>query len=765
MEFNMNEDVAIYNSTVNNVAESRGLVIDLNVEPDFMGDIGIEESAEAEIVALDLNAPLDGFFDLVDNESGASDVSDNCIVAAPRLGDDFFSVEEAHNFFKLYGFQTGFGVCKKTSYKNGDAVVGCRFQCVKFRRKQEKVKDGERFPERRRPSGNSDCKVFMTVKYSELTGSWRVISLHLEHSHELTPGSSFLIPAYRYIPKRFKDMLEFNTDQGLPTADNIDLVLKMAGGYYKGTFTRKDARNHIDKYKRGKLRALGGDDAKLLADYFERKQLCDLNFWYTYKHTNDAHLWNIFWADGRGRAAYKYYHDVVVMDATYLTNRYDMALVLFVGVNHHWQTTIFACALLGRETEEDYIWCMEKFVACMNGVKPGGILTDQCPSIEKGIRYVLGSDTVHRYCAWHILHKLPEKFGGQEDKTALTYLVKATVYESRTESQFEQSWQTLMVEIGYEDAPWFKSIFRQRRKWVPVYLNDRFWAGMNTTQRVESMNSFFDNYLRSKSTLAEFVVNFESGLSRIWQREHYLDHKDKSTTPVLISDLELEKQFCRVYTNEIFYKFQDEIRNSLNLTCVFRFHLDDNTKVYEVQDIGGNIFDVQYKADLKEVFCICKKFEAFGILCSHSIMVFKHEKQLCVNNKYILDRWRKDRLRFDLIPACCPDGSSVEVNRRYDLTRKMNPIIEDFLNFGCVSDEKENEVLNGLEDLLNRLKGDVVSGSVVEDVLDGTNTNENGGSGGRASRGRGSGALRGQVRDGSTIPRKRGRGSGKGISI
>lgn len=73
-----------------------------------------------------------------------------------------------------------------------------------------------------------------------------------------------------------------------------------------------------------------------------------------------------------------------------------MALVLFVGVNHHWQTVIFACALLGRETEEDYKWCMEKFVACMNGVKPGGILTDQCPSIEKGVRHVLGDDTVHR---------------------------------------------------------------------------------------------------------------------------------------------------------------------------------------------------------------------------------------------------------------------------------------------------------------------------------------------------------------------------------
>lgn len=124
-------------------------------------------------------------------------------------------------------------------------------------------------------------------------------------------------------------MLEYNSDQGLSTTDNIELVLKMAGGYFKGTFTRKDARNHIDKYKRTKLRALGGDDASLLADYFDKKKKCDDNFWYAYKHTNDCRLWNIFWADGRGRAAYKYYNDVVVMDATYLTNRYYFSFRLF----------------------------------------------------------------------------------------------------------------------------------------------------------------------------------------------------------------------------------------------------------------------------------------------------------------------------------------------------------------------------------------------------------------------------------------------------
>ena len=31
--------------------------------------------------------------------------------------------------------------------------------------------------------------------------------------------------------------------------------------------------------------------------------------------------------------------------------------------------------------------------------------------------------------------------------------------------------------------------------WVPAYMKHLFWAGMKTTQRSESINSFFDGYV------------------------------------------------------------------------------------------------------------------------------------------------------------------------------------------------------------------------------------------------------------------------------
>lgn len=157
----------------------------------------------------------------------------------------------------------------------------------------------------------------------------------------------------------------------------------------------------------------------------------------------------------------------------------------------------------------------------MGGVKPGGILTDQCASIEAGIRHALAPETVHRFCSWHILHKLCTKWGNVPDKTDLTDRVKEIVYQSHTPMEFEDRWTSLMEEIGYSNDTWFKNIFSIREKWVPAYLSGQFWAGMTTTQRVESMNNFLNKYLKKRENLGEFVENFEEALRRIWSREPF----------------------------------------------------------------------------------------------------------------------------------------------------------------------------------------------------------------------------------------------------
>lgn len=239
----------------------------------------------------------------------------------PAVGDVFDSIDEARQYYELYAKKIGFAVVKRSIHKKrGTAFVNhVTFACGKCK-EPIRLEDGP-VPQRNKGYIGTGCKACVKLGDSDLSGNWVVKKVILGHNHDLVPETAFLIAGFRYIPNQYQRLLEFNEDQGLVVSVNINLVIKTAGGYMRCPFTRRDARNHIDKYKRLKLQSIGGNDAQLLFDYFGVKEKIDRDFFYRYEYTTDGRLWSVFWADGRSRASYKYFHDVIVMDATYLTNR------------------------------------------------------------------------------------------------------------------------------------------------------------------------------------------------------------------------------------------------------------------------------------------------------------------------------------------------------------------------------------------------------------------------------------------------------------
>ena len=83
---------------------------------------------------------------------------------------------------------------------------------------------------------------------------------------------------------------------------------------------------------------------------------------------------------GKMKRFYHMYSDVVFMDATYKTNKHDMALTIFSGVNCDGRNTVLGYALVKRETADTYKWLMQNLVK-LTGIEPGVILTDFDPSM------------------------------------------------------------------------------------------------------------------------------------------------------------------------------------------------------------------------------------------------------------------------------------------------------------------------------------------------------------------------------------------------
>ncbi|XP_072066934.1 protein FAR1-RELATED SEQUENCE 5-like [Arachis hypogaea] len=308
----------------------------------------------------------------------------------PEEGMCFSTLEDARAYYYQYTSRTGFVVKIRTTgwetINDQRVVVNQTLHCNRDGYHTFRVKA----PKRRKTVASTNCKAHCYLALDKMTGQWRISRVEVSHSHPLNPKLSGMFSANR----------------------------QLIGGPANLTFTEKDVRNYISRHLR-----ISGDetDPKELLKHFSRMKELNPNFFFEIDVDEDHSIRNVFWADARCRAAWKYFGDVVTFDTTYKTNRYDMPFGSFVGVNHHGMSTLLGCVLLWNE------------------------------------------DT---------------------------------------------------------------HMFADRHMWVPVFFKDEFWAGMRSTQRSESMHSVFDKYLNSKSSLLQFVRQYQNCVIDKEQKELECDAAD-----------------------------------------------------------------------------------------------------------------------------------------------------------------------------------------------------------------------------------------------
>lgn len=109
--------------------------------------------------------------------------------------------------------------------------------------------------------------------------------------------------------------------------------------------------------------------------FFAEMKAANEKFFFDIQIDDSNTVKNIFWSNASCRGSYEDFGDCVTFDTTYKTNEYKMPLGVFVGVNHHLQSTIFACALVRDESKESFDWLFRTFLKCMKGKQPSIILT------------------------------------------------------------------------------------------------------------------------------------------------------------------------------------------------------------------------------------------------------------------------------------------------------------------------------------------------------------------------------------------------------
>ena len=218
--------------------------------------------------------------------------------------------------------------------------------------------------------------------------------------------------------------------------------------------------------------------------------------------------------------------------------------------------------------------------------------------------------------------------------------------------------------------------------WVPAFLKHLFWAGMKTTQRVESIHRFFDGYLSMHTLLSEFVERYCDALEVRCLSEKRADDNNDRFLRQTYSDFPAELIFQKIYTDAKFKEVQRECNRTMYVSEIHRTHVSDNVTEHFVEDRvwfkpkksnkeipskRKRQYKLVFDRSTKDVSCECRYFECHGIICRHIIKVFEMNNFYEIPDKYILRRWRKDVIRkHTRVKVCYHDPDKTEEVCRYD---------------------------------------------------------------------------------------------------
>lgn len=621
----------------------------VHVDEEGLNSPTLSEHAE-EVLGPDTNENVTNVHNEFDvNTTGLSFVNKGAI-SEPHSGLEFESKEAAYSFYREYARSVGFGITIKASRrsKKSGKFIDIKIACSRFGSKRASNTTAQA-----RPCIKTDCKAGMHIKRMA-DGKWVVHGFIKEHNHEICQ--------YDF----------YNSIRGSNKQSGI-----------------------VACQKKGLQLALDEGDVQLMLENFMHMQDANPNFFYAIDLDHEKRLRSVLWVDAKSRNDYGSFSDVVLFDTFYVRNKYKVPFIPIIGVNHHFQYILLGCALVGEETTSTFLWLMRTWLKAVGSQAPGVVITDQDEFLKEAVADAF-PDTRHCFCLWHILMRIPQNLGDMINENEI-FLAKFNkcIYQSWTDEHFEKRWCKMADKFELKEDEWFHSLYEDRHKWVPTYMRDIFLAGLSTTERSESVTSFFDKYVCGETTFKEFIEQYKTFLEDRYEMETEADFEICHKQPALRSLSPFEKQMSRVYTDAIFMKFQAEVLGVGS--CHLQKEMDDKGAViFRVDDFEEHQnFLVAWNEPELDICCLCRSFEYRGFLCRHAILVLQMSGVTNIPSRYILKRWTKDaKVRQTNVKIS--NGLHYRVQRFNDLCKRATRMVEE----GSLSEETYHIAFQALEDVL-----------------------------------------------------------------
>ncbi|XP_076927080.1 protein FAR1-RELATED SEQUENCE 5-like [Bidens hawaiensis] len=608
----------------------------------------------------------------------------------------FDSVDAAEQFYKRYALAGGFSIRKGTQSIVNNVVRLKYFVCTKEGSRTVKEvdtlsQDYKRKKERRRPSQRTGCNAQLRLVLND-KGKYRVKFFGEAHNHPfVNENDMHFLRASRELTFTQKKVIDDLANINIGPVKAFNIIRTLYGGFDKVGATKSDCKN----YKRNINLYIGDYDAEMvLQRLMAKKDFCP-NFSCDYITSKEGTLKGLFWADECAKRNFYVFGDVVSFEL-YKQKLYNMVFVPFTGIDNHNRNVTLGAALLGDETAETYSWLLRCFKSAF-GYEPPVVVTEQDPAMKREIEDVFPNSR-HRLCMWHIMDKLSGKVGANLCNTTdfKTRLCDIVWTDSITPELFEKGWDSIMTEFNLNDHAWLKDIFQIRDSWIPAYYREENMSGlMRTSSRSESENYFFGKFCNATCTLVEFLAYFETALEHQRHEHQKNDHDCRYKSAKIESNYTLENQAHEIYTRTIFFDVQMEIQKALH-NCTSRSYeqVGDFLKfsIRDFEHLPAAFHKVMIRLEDVTVYCGCKRFEQFGLLCRHILKVLHIGDIKVFPRQYINRRWTKDAVSNSPMRSVGFDEPNVDKTTDiYRVVRDINIVNDHIINKLVTDMEKLNQ--------------------------------------------------------------------------
>ncbi|KAJ0489592.1 putative transcription factor FAR family [Helianthus annuus] len=347
---------------------------------------------------------------------------------------------------------------------------------------------------------------FEMIGFSESSGSvWRIEVTKAKHNH--TPIENFEGHAYaRRLSSEDKKLVKELAEQDIR---NQSIWRTLTKNNPARKLIPKDIHNAVQKINAEKN--VGNSPMQKLENI-----LIEKNYTY-YMRTNEIsnEVEDVFFVHEKSFIMWCAFPHVLMIDATYKTNMYNLPFVQVVGMTSTNKSFTAACAVISAEKSENYLWVLQRIKSMLAGcMEPRVILTDRDFALMNACEQVFPK--AHKYlCRFHIQQNINKnskrKFSDKEWKEFVRTFW--TLCESTTEEIYMYNLENFEAQLKEADREQVYDYMKKswldpyREKFVSCWINQTINFRQTTTNRVESMHATLKSHFPShRNTLDKLVL-------------------------------------------------------------------------------------------------------------------------------------------------------------------------------------------------------------------------------------------------------------------